>query len=100
MLELSAEKIVAIGSMAFAGLTGLLTAYGAIRSRRDAINREDEEEMEAENRALRRRLIHAHLFISTVTLAAVDIRHKAAERLIRANDPGPLPEVPVFKDVE
>ena len=100
MPSLTAEQIVAIGSMLFAGLAGLLTAYGAIRSRRDVINREDEEEMEAENRALRRRLAHAHSFISTVTLAAVAIRHVAAERLILAGDQRPLPEVPVFQDLD
>ena len=100
MLELTAEKIVAIGSMLFAGLAGLLTAYGAIRSRRDVLNREDEEEMEEALATARRRLNHAHLFISNLTLAAVAIRHEAARRLILANDPAPLPEVPVFKDVE
>jgi hypothetical protein len=100
MLELSTEKIVAIGSMGFAGLTGLLTAWGAMRSRRDAINREDEEEMEVTIAALRRRLSHAQAFISELTLAAVAIRHEAAQRLILANDPRPLPVVPVFKDVE
>ncbi|SHJ67276.1 hypothetical protein SAMN02745194_03076 [Roseomonas rosea] len=100
MPSLTAEQIVAIGSMMFAGLAGLLTAYGAIRSRRDAINREDEEEMEAELRSLRRRLAHAHSFISTLTLAAVKIRHVAAERLMRAGDDAPLPEVPVFQDLE
>ena len=86
--------------MLFAGLAGLLTAYGAIRSRRDALNREDEEEMEAENRRLWRRLAHAHAFISTLTVAAMQIRHRAAERLLLAHDERPLPEVPVFEDVE
>jgi hypothetical protein len=100
MPSLTAEQIVAIGSMTFAGLAGLLTAYGAIRSRRDTINREDEEEMEAEIRTLRRRLAHAHSFISTLTLAAVRIRHVGAQRLILAGDDAPLPEVPVFQDVD
>ncbi|WP_338661790.1 hypothetical protein VQH23_16335 [Pararoseomonas sp. SCSIO 73927] len=100
MPSLTPEQIVAIGSMFFAGLAGLLTAYGAIRSRRDTINREDEEELEAENRKLRRRLAHAHAFISEAVLAAVAIRHDAAERLIRAGDRAPLPVVPVFKDIE
>ena len=99
MPSLTAEQIVAIGSMLFAGLAGLLTAFGAIRSRRDTINREDEEELEADNRALRRRLAHAHNFISTVTLAAVRIRHVAAERQAVVGDDRPLPEVPVFQDL-
>lgn len=100
MLELTAEKIVAIGSMLFAGLAGLLTAYGAIRSRRDTLDREDNEELEEALAAARRRLTHAHVFISSLTLAAVSIRHEAARRLILANDPAPLPEVPVFKDID
>lgn len=100
MPSLTAEQIIAIGSMLFAGIAGVLTAFGAIRSRRDAINREDEEELETALAQTRRRLVHAHTFISTLTLAAVAIRHEAAERLIRANAAAPLPEVPVFKDVE
>ncbi|MCR0980808.1 hypothetical protein [Roseomonas populi] len=43
-LGLTAEQIVAISSMFFAGLAGLLTAHGAIRSRRGAMSKEDEEE--------------------------------------------------------
>ncbi|MBP0493030.1 hypothetical protein [Roseomonas indoligenes] len=100
MPSLTPEQIIAIGSMFFAGLAGLLTAFGALRSRRDTINREDEEELEAENWRLRRQLAHARTFISEVVLAAVDIRHVAAERLIVLGDRRPLPEVPVFKDVE
>ena len=99
MPSLTAEQIVAIGSMMFAGLAGLLTAYGAIRSRRDQINREDEEELEEALRLARRRLAHAHAFISTLTLSAVHIRHVAAERLILLGDQRPLPEVPVFEDI-
>ncbi|MBP0493028.1 hypothetical protein [Roseomonas indoligenes] len=67
---------------------------------RDTLNKEDDEELEMALAHARRRLAHAHAFISVLTLAAVAIRHVAAERLIRANDPAPLPEVPVFKDIE
>ena len=100
MPSLTAEQIVAVGSMFFAGLAALLTAFGAIRSRRDAINRDDEEELETSLATARRRLVHAHAHISNLTLAAVRIRHVAAERLILAGDPAPLPEVPVFQDIE
>ncbi|MCR0980600.1 hypothetical protein [Roseomonas populi] len=99
MPSLTAEQIVAIGSMFFTGLAGLLTAGGAIRSRRDAINKEDEEELEMALAMARRKLARAHAFISVLTLAAAKIRHVAAERLILAGDDRPLPEVPVFKDI-